>query len=123
MTVQIDDLIGKHYAIGARGPDAYDCWGLVLELVRRAGGKLPDYDTAGLSRTGIIRLAQSSIGEHAGTTEPRPNTVVLDDKRGHAGVTFDGQHVIHTTHTHGVVVVRANAFQFFYQHARFYPWQ
>ncbi len=37
------DLIGKPFAYGGRGPDSYDCFGLLLELQRRLGGpEIPD---------------------------------------------------------------------------------
>jgi cell wall-associated NlpC family hydrolase len=36
------DLIGKPYAIHGRGPDAYDCFGLAIEVCRRFGRKLDD---------------------------------------------------------------------------------
>ena len=39
-----DDLIGKPYQDGGRGPDAYDCWGLAIEIHRRFGIDLPDFD-------------------------------------------------------------------------------
>lgn len=35
------DLIGKPYAHGGRGPEAYDCFGLFAELCRRRGLALP----------------------------------------------------------------------------------
>lgn len=41
--VSYGDLIGKPFAWKARGPDAYDCYGLVEELSRRMGLKVPDY--------------------------------------------------------------------------------
>ncbi len=36
------DLLGKEFAYGARGPDAYDCYGLVIETRRRAGLFMPE---------------------------------------------------------------------------------
>lgn len=38
--LNVDNLIGKPYARGGRGPDAYDCAGLVVEVMRRRGIKL-----------------------------------------------------------------------------------
>jgi peptidoglycan DL-endopeptidase CwlO len=32
-----DDLIGKPYELGATGPAAYDCYGLVVEVLSRLG--------------------------------------------------------------------------------------
>ena len=37
------DLIGVPFAYGGRGPDTYDCYGLVMELHRRQGLIIPDY--------------------------------------------------------------------------------
>lgn len=36
------DLIGKPFAIGARGPDKFDCYGLVGELYKRLGMMIPE---------------------------------------------------------------------------------
>jgi cell wall-associated NlpC family hydrolase len=41
--LQYADLIGKPFAHGGRGPAAYDCYGLVTEVQRRLGRKVPDY--------------------------------------------------------------------------------
>ena len=30
--------VGKPYRLGARGPDAYDCWGLLLDVYQRQFG-------------------------------------------------------------------------------------
>ena len=32
-----DDLIGKPWALGATGPDSYDCFGLACEVLERMG--------------------------------------------------------------------------------------
>jgi cell wall-associated NlpC family hydrolase len=41
--LRIDDLLGKPFQDGGRGPDSYDCWGLAVEVFRRYGMTLPDY--------------------------------------------------------------------------------
>lgn len=41
-----DDLIGKPYKPRATGPDAYDCWGLCVEVLKRLG-IFDDIDLAG----------------------------------------------------------------------------
>ena len=41
----IDDLIGRDFEHGGRGPDRFDCWGLCVEIYRRLGRKLPDEPT------------------------------------------------------------------------------
>lgn len=49
MMVSLRDLIGKPYAIHGRGPDAYDCYGLAIEVCSRLGLHLEDafYDELG----------------------------------------------------------------------------
>ena len=40
----IEDYIGKPFVDGGRGPDEYDCWGLVKDFYcRELGIELPDY--------------------------------------------------------------------------------
>lgn len=42
MNVNINDLLGKPYKDHARGPEAYDCYGLAIEVARRYGYVLND---------------------------------------------------------------------------------
>lgn len=42
MKANLRDLIGKPYAPHGRGPDAYDCFGLAIEVLSRYGIALPD---------------------------------------------------------------------------------
>jgi len=37
MNIDVADLIGKPFLARARGPNAYDCFGLTLEMLRRVG--------------------------------------------------------------------------------------
>lgn len=41
--MRVSDLIGAPFVDGGRGPEGYDCWGLVCEVFRRYGVELPDY--------------------------------------------------------------------------------
>ena len=45
------DLIGKPFAYGGRGPEEFDCFGVIKELLRRDGIAVPDYDTADAQAT------------------------------------------------------------------------
>jgi len=40
--IDVSDLIGIPFLRGGRGPDAFDCFGLVREVQRRRGIELPD---------------------------------------------------------------------------------
>ena len=52
-----DNYVGKPFVDGARGPDAYDCWGLVAAIyLEEYGITLPEYyvsamDTEKVSET------------------------------------------------------------------------
>lgn len=41
------DLLGLPFVRGGRGPDAYDCYGLVKEMFKRAGKEVPDFASPG----------------------------------------------------------------------------
>ena len=45
MLLDISDLLGKPYKAHARGPEAYDCYGLVIEVEKRLGHTMPDLYT------------------------------------------------------------------------------
>lgn len=40
--LQYVDLLGKEFEYGGRGPDKYDCYGLVMEVRNRVGLPTPD---------------------------------------------------------------------------------
>lgn len=100
----IDDLIGKPYKIGARGPDAYDCAGLVVELLRRRNIHLgiPDTPTTGdaqlLVMTRILRTRWVDV------EQPYRGCVVLFDG-GHVGVMLDLYRFIHCAADVGQVCI------------------
>lgn len=39
------DLLSKEFEYGGRGPDKYDCYGLVKEIYHRLGIELPEYSS------------------------------------------------------------------------------
>lgn len=42
LQVPYADLLGKPFRYGGRGPEAFDCYGLAIELRRRAGLPMPE---------------------------------------------------------------------------------
>lgn len=48
MSFEYQDLIGRSFRFGGRGPDEYDCWGLARECLRRQGLNPPDYPSTEL---------------------------------------------------------------------------
>lgn len=71
-------LIGRPYRLGGRGPESWDCWGLVLEVLRtRFAVTVPDYgaDTPDDSTDfpGMARLAMAGAGDGWHRLLSRPN--------------------------------------------------
>jgi cell wall-associated NlpC family hydrolase len=45
VTAPFADLVGVPFQWKGRGPDVYDCYGLVAEMARRCAMKVPDYSS------------------------------------------------------------------------------
>lgn len=64
--VNVTDLLGKPYKPHGRGPDGYDCYGLVIEVERRYGIELPDFDYQSYSEEYIAgRILELKKANHA----------------------------------------------------------
>jgi cell wall-associated NlpC family hydrolase len=71
------DLIGRPFAWGGRGPDAFDCFGLVREMLRRTGCELPAHDTpAERSAIASVVAAELALGRWV-PAAPVADSVVL----------------------------------------------
>lgn len=100
------DLIGKPWRHRGRGPDAYDCYGLLREIYRRQGIELPDAgyeaDNASCSAALISNLPQWQ------RCEIIPGAGLLF-RRGaapqHVGVALDDDRFIHATEDFNQVVI------------------
>ncbi len=94
------DLLGKEFAYGGRGPLAYDCYGLMIEVRRRAGRFMPDNYTS----TDIPEMVSDSI-KHA---KRSCRFIELPGPRPFCLVTFK-LHPVFTTHI-GMVLADGNRF-------------
>lgn len=108
MSQTTNDLIGAPYCLGGRGPDSYDCYGLVKELYkRRSGIILPDYHSPE-----EFDKIQEMIVKHRylwRPTEARADTVILfriDGYGCHVGYMLSDYKFIHVWEkcAHGVVI-------------------
>jgi cell wall-associated NlpC family hydrolase len=98
-----DALVGRPYALGARGPAAYDCWGLVLEARRQLGLPLPpDFASATLDPVAIDALFHHARPSNWRRVELTMGGVMLAPDGGHAGVHLAGR-VLHANRRAGVV--------------------
>lgn len=100
----IQDLIGKKYLRNGRGPDAYDCYGLVIEIARRMGKTVKDMASCDrteierqVSTLGLVRIDAPSEWCVVETVGP--------DGGLHLGVVLPGlRQMIHSVYGHGVIV-------------------
>jgi len=98
----LNALVGLPYRRGARGPTAFDCWGLVLEVRRRLGQPLPpDVARDGLTPEQVRALLRAQPAEWV-RVEPALGAIVLASDAAHAGVLV-GLRVLHTQAHAGVV--------------------
>lgn len=110
-----NDLIGKPFEYGGRGPDKYDCWGLCVEISKRAGIFLPDINTpkSTLMRGATFLTTKDRIFEPL--KKPEPFCLVafeIGPKLWHAGVVLENcRHFIHIMRKRMVVIERLDNVQ------------
>ena len=106
--------IGRPFEDGARGPEAYDCWGLVRAVyAEQLGIELPSYgeiSARDLGRIARTIAARSDDGWRI-VGSPFDFDVALMRAAGrtravvHVGVMIDGTRMLHTEAATGAVVV------------------
>ena len=103
--VNYEDLVGKPFAYGGRGPDEYDCYGLLSEMYRRIGKEIPDYKSPNVGPE-IIAMVLDKKQEWE-EVEAKPGVAALIRLRGNAHVGFILPHgmFIHTWERSGGVTV------------------
>lgn len=69
------DLVGAPFEYGARGPEKFDCYGLVMECARRDGVTLPDFGFA--SNQALISAMMGATMPQWQEVEPQAGAVVL----------------------------------------------
>lgn len=116
MDIDVSDLVGKPYVSHGRGPSGYDCYGLVLEVERRMGAGMPDFeykDFHGLMEISSKRLLEEGKAEEVG--EPVPGALCLfRNFRGmasHIGVYLGDDLFIHCHYKRGVCIERFSPYR------------
>lgn len=119
----VQDLIGKPYAHGARGPAAFDCWGLCAEVYRRGGVELPDYSVAHLTHEQTTALIHGHARDHADWI-PAPESwcFVFARRSGHMGLYWRGA-VLHSARGVGCVLQRFDQFAMLHPRIAFARWR
>ena len=119
MKIDMTPYIGKPFADGGRGPDAYDCWGLVVMVYRDVFGvRIPlDYDISAYATLAVTRAFQSQMEnpEWFRLAYPLAPAVVAmaihpdhPELVNHAGVYVGIGVVLHTTKPTGAILQRVD---------------
>ncbi|MBP5359381.1 MAG: C40 family peptidase [Treponema sp.] len=103
--IDIQDMLGKPYSDGGRGPDSYDCYGVVLEGARRMGAELTDirHEGHGLE----LCTLWPSLGKNVHPVDKAMYGVIVEceaDRELHLGLALDSRMMIHATYNKGVCV-------------------
>jgi cell wall-associated NlpC family hydrolase len=111
--MRYDDLIGKPFKYGGRGPDEYDCYGLMMEVFRRMGVKLPDYFSTDQDDANAVQITDGVAQDWQRIAEPEVGCGVTlrlscdhPTLTTHVGVVVDADLFLHTRAKVGVVAER-----------------
>jgi len=113
----VSDYVGLPFAPFGRGPEVYDCWGLVRAVFAdRIGVDLPMYDEIGPDdrrRVAEAMTAGCGSGPWQPVDRPREFDVMVARRpgwrlAGHVGVMLGARDVLHVWKGSGVHVARVN---------------
>lgn len=118
MTDWIAPYIGKPFEAFGRGPDAFDCWGIVRAVFAdRLGIELPPHDEIGpQNHRAVAQAMQQGVatGPWIAVDPPRAFDVMVARRDphsrypGHVGVMIDPWRVLHVWESRDVHVSRIN---------------
>lgn len=113
------DLLGKRFEDGARGPDTFDCVGLLLELQRRLGNDVPAWGSHARELAGAMARWERVEDVQAGDGI----LIYSDSPPWHIGVVTGEGWMIHAHPSCGVVRERYNSFPWQARIEGFYRWK
>lgn len=99
------DLLGKPFEALGRGPDSYDCWGLVIEVSKRLGREVPDYEiNPGDSKAIYSKYYEVEL-EYDVVSVPKEGDIVLYKRMDgglHFGIMINFHKMLHVSKSLGV---------------------
>lgn len=104
------DLVGKPFLRGGRGPDAYDCWGVLQVVQRRMGNAPTDFPTDPT----LLMQAVSDEWMPVDRQQIKPGDGILlrssmSEYIWHIGVVVDPFKMLHARESVGVCVERIDS--------------
>ena len=124
----IGRMVGKPFAWQGRGPDYYDCWGVVYEILCFLGcTEVPDYEDVNNPNSVIKMMAiETTTPKWQLVNDSRTGDVILLSKAKeifhHAGVITEWG-VVHAIPKAGVIVSKLqDLHQIGYKHQKVYRW-
>lgn len=116
--IDVSDLVGKPFAEFGRGPEAFDCYGLVIEVSRRLGRPFPDYGSLPAASEACIRRIEERSGELSPVASPEVGDVVLmgvaaPGRPDHLGVVTEPGWFLHTLPSRGACLSRLSLWEQF----------
>ncbi len=103
----IADLIGKPYQEGGRGPEAYDCAGLVVEIQHRLGRDITIPHTPEGRAAQHVSMLRILAHDWRRLHGPEPGCVVFFESQSHLGTVVDITRFIHTEEDFGAVLIES----------------
>lgn len=130
--MNIDAFVGLPYQEGARGPDAYDCYGLVAAVLKAARGlDLPDWHADASGPQSASRAISAALaGEVSGgrsvpveTPDDYDVAIVGSNHRPHHVGVYYQCGVLHASRAFGSAWQPLARFKMLYPRTEFYRWQ
>lgn len=111
----MNKYVGKLYVPFGRGPDAFDCWGLVMQIYKDQGIELNDYayvSPEDIEKNEAIFNAEGATGDWHHSKYPDSGDLVVFNIAGypvHVGIMINNRQFIHAHKSCGVAVESVNS--------------
>lgn len=104
-SVEFCDLIGAPFEYGGRGPEEYDCYGLLMEMYKRIGIDIPDYGSSSQGAE-IIAMMMGKVHEWREVGPILGCTILIKLPMSmHVGFLLPYKKFIHTSRSTGGVTI------------------
>lgn len=93
------DLLGKPFEENGRGPAAFDCVGIALEMAKRLGKQFPAYLSTEVELHSVLAPGGATLADCPQIAQPAPGCLVLlriSPTEHHVAFMVDEYRMIHT---------------------------